>query len=339
MMDKKKWFEDIVNGRNRRPLPILSYPAARFVTDNMEALLKSSELQAQVMKAAADRCQSAAAVTPMDLSVEAECFGAEISFFKSAVPVVANVLVQSAEDAGKLAVPQVGSGRTGIFIDAVKRAKALITDRPVLAGAAAPFSLAGRLMDVTEIMYMCFDEPETVHLTVKKCTQFLINYINALKQAGADGVILAEPVAGLLSPDLEAEFSAPYTKQLARAVGDDTFAVIYHNCGQSVTGMTESIFSNGCDAYHFGNAVSLPQMLKSAPAERIVMGNLDPVALFQDGTPEDMKNAVHTLLKECAGYDNFLLSSGCDIPLGAKWENVEAFYAAAEEFYEENASK
>ena len=332
-MNKKQWLDDIMSGRNRKPLPILSYPAAQFVNTDIEVLVKSSELQALVMKAAADRCDSAAAVTLMDLSVEAECFGSDVSFSGSAVPVVTNVLVQSAEDAEKLTVPQVGNARSGIFIDAVKKAKELITDRPILAGAAAPFSLAARLMDVTEIMFMCFDEPETVHLVTKKCTEFLINYIKTLKEAGADGVILAEPVAGLLSPDLEAEFSAPYTKQLAEAVGDESFVVIYHNCGQSVTRMTESIYSNGCDAYHFGNAVNLSDMLKAAPSDKLVMGNIDPVALFRDGTPEEMKNAVKTLLDECSEYNNFLLSSGCDIPLNAKWENIEVFFTASKEYY------
>ncbi len=334
MSPEKVTVKDLLSGKCKKPVPILSYPAAQFVSDDIEALSKSSELQARVIKSAADRCPGGAAVTLMDLSVEAECFGAEIIFSKSAVPAVKEALIKTASDAEKLEIPAVGSARSGIFIDTVKKAKQLITDRPLLAGAAAPFSLAARLIDVTEIMFMCFDEPEAVHTVLKKCTEFLIGYVKALKEAGADGIILAEPVAGLLSPELEEEFSAPYTKQLVNAVKDDGFAVIYHNCGQSVSRMTDSVFSNGCDAYHFGNAVDLKEMLAAAPADKLIMGNLDPVALFKDGTPGEMKKAVKDLLCECAGYDNFLLSSGCDIPANAKWENIDAFFAAAKEFYE-----
>lgn len=334
MSPEKVTVKDLLSGKCKKPVPILSYPAAQFVSDDIEALSKSSELQARVIKSAADRCPGGAAVTLMDLSVEAECFGAEIIFSKSAVPAVKEALIKTAADAEKLEIPAVGSARSGIFIDTVKKAKQLITDRPLLAGAAAPFSLAARLIDVTEIMFMCFDEPEAVHTVLKKCTEFLIGYVKALKEAGADGIILAEPVAGLLSPELEEEFSAPYTKQLVNAVKDDGFAVIYHNCGQSVSRMTDSVFSNGCDAYHFGNAVDLKEMLAAAPADKLIMGNLDPVALSKDGTPGEMKKAVKDLLCECAGYDNFLLSSGCDIPANAKWENIDAFFAAAKEFYE-----
>ena len=42
--------------------------------------------------------------------------------------------------------------RTGIYLDAIAEAKKLITDRPVFAGVIGPFSLAGRLVDVTEAM-------------------------------------------------------------------------------------------------------------------------------------------------------------------------------------------
>ena len=76
----------------------------------------------------------------------------------------------------------------------------LIDDRPVLAGAIGPFSLAGRLMDVNEVMILCYEEPELVHAVLEKVTQFIISYVAAFKEAGADGVVLAEPLAGLLSP-------------------------------------------------------------------------------------------------------------------------------------------
>ena len=34
------------------------------------------------------------------------------------------------------------------------------------------------------------------------------------------------------------------------------------------------------------------------------------------------------LLEQCGHYPNFLISSGCDIPFHAKWENIQAFFAA-----------
>ena len=76
----------------------------------------------------------------------------------------------------------------------------LITDRPVLAGIIGPYSLAGRLLDMTEIMILCYEEPEMVESVLEKATEFLIEYAKAFKEAGANGVCMAEPAAGLLSP-------------------------------------------------------------------------------------------------------------------------------------------
>ncbi|MBO5219520.1 MAG: methyltransferase, partial [Clostridia bacterium] len=166
---------------------------------------------------------SAAAVSLMDLSVEAECFGAEIRVSDDEVPTVVGRLVHDEDEADALAVPEVGAARSGIYVDAVRRAAEMITDRPVFAGMIGPFSLAARLLDVTEIMMDCYDEPDMVHTVLEKSTAFLIEYAKAFKAAGADGILLAEPVSGLLSPTLEEEFSSPYVKKIVDAVQDDSF--------------------------------------------------------------------------------------------------------------------
>ena len=72
-----------------------------------------------------------------------------------------------------------GDGRTGINVDGIRRAAELIQDRPVFAGVIGPFSLAGRLMDVSEALVYCYDEPDMVHTVMKKATAFLIDYCNA----------------------------------------------------------------------------------------------------------------------------------------------------------------
>ena len=45
-------------------------------------------------------------------------------------------------------------------------------------------------------------------------------------------------------------------------------------------------------------------------------------------SPDSMKNAVKELLDKCGSYPNFILSSGCDIPASASWDNINAFFEA-----------
>ena len=329
----KQWLAEIQTAEKRRAMPILSFPSIQLQGITVRDLVFSSDAQADGMTAIAVRCPAAAGVSMMDLSVEAECFGAEIRISENEVPTVMGAVVTSPEEAETLRVPAVGAGRTGIYIKAIEKALQKIQDRPVFAGVIGPFSLAGRLMDMTEIMVNCYDEPKMVHTTLQKATDFLIEYIRAYKRVGANGVVIAEPAAGLLSPPLCGEFSSPYLRRIVETVQDDSFIVIYHNCGPAVIRLVPEILETGAAAYHFGNAISMKRILEKMPADTLVMGNIDPVSTLRNGTPETVRMAVLAVMEECCHHKNFLISSGCDIPPVSPWENIDAFFAAVEEFY------
>lgn len=327
-MDIRNILWNSARSEKKQALPILSFPATQKLGVGVETLVKSTELQAKAMEIIAKETDTLAAVSLMDLSVEAEAFGAQVRFAEDEVPAIVGQLVSDEDEANNLPVPSLNAGRAMLCVEAVHSAKQNISDKPVLAGMIGPYSLAGRLCDVTEIMYLCYDEPETVHSVLDKTTQYLIQYGQAMKKTGADGILMAEPLAGIISPDLADEFSAPYVKQIIHALQDDNFAVIYHNCGNAVPQMLESIYTLGAAAYHFGNAVDMAEILSKTPANILVMGNIDPAGEFAGGTVESITAATKALLEKCSGYNNFVPSSGCDIPAHAKWENIQAFFAA-----------
>ena len=332
-MNMKKWLADMIAGEKKTALPILSFPAARELGLNINDVVDSARLQADCMVHIAKKYPMAASVSPMDLSVEAECFGAKLRRSEKDVPAVHEGVIDDIGDAENIEVPAVGSGRTGIFIDTVRTAKQEIADRPVFAGVIGPYSLAGRLMDFTEIMYACYDDPDCVHVLLEKATEFIVNYIEAFKNAGADGVILAEPLAGLLSPALADEFSCGYVKKIAEQCQSDDFIIIYHNCGNAAGLMIKEIAATGCAAYHFGNAVDVKAAIEHIPEDAPCMGNIDPAGEFKNGTPESIKKATLELMEAMKEHKNFVISSGCDIPMSAKDENIQAFFDAVEEFY------
>ena len=330
--DMKAWRQALLEAPHKKPMPVLSFPAVQLMGITVKDLISSSDHQAKAMALIAQHTDASASVSLMDLSVEAEAFGATIRVSDDEVPTVTGMLVHDEDEVAALAVPQVGAARTGLYVEAIRKVCDLITDRPVLAGMIGPYSLAARLRDVSEIMMDSYDDPDMVHVLLQKSTEFLISYAKAYKEAGANGVVIAEPVAGLLSPDLAAEFSAPYVKKIVDAVQDDSFLVIYHNCGGAVVAQLPSILSIGAAAYHFGNAIDMLDVLQKVPDDTICMGNIDPAGEFRGGTPDSMREATLSLLKKCSGYKNFVLSSGCDIPPLSKWENIDAFFAAAQEY-------
>ena len=335
-MNMKLWLEEVKNSKIKKPMPVLSFPSVSLLGVSVKEITANSDLQAKGMSLIAKKYDTLASVSMMDLSVEAQAFGAQVRFSDDEVPTVVGALITSLEEADALQIPSVSAGRCPIYVEAIKKAKELITDRPVFAGVIGPFSLAGRLMDVSEAMINCYDDPDMVHVVLQKVSDFIIQYINEYKKVGANGVFMAEPLAGMLSPYLVEEFSETYVKRIVDAVQTDDFLVIYHNCGDNILLMTDSILRTGSAAYHFGNSVKMSDMLKKMPQDIVVMGNVDPANQICNGTPQSVKESTTEIMNECCGYANFVISSGCDIPPASPWSNIEAFFDAVNDYYSQN---
>lgn len=330
----EQWIEGLISAPRRAALPIMTYPGLPLAGLRVMDAISDGEAQFACLRALAGRYPMPAALTLMDLSVEAEAFGSPVKFSEDEVPTVCGRIITDEADAAALAIPEVGAGRTGVYLKAAELAAAHFKDKPVFGGQIGPFSLAARLCDMTEIMLALMLNPAMVHQVLEKCTRFLIEYARAFKRTGAGGVVIAEPAAGLLGEAQCSEFSSAYVKRIVEAVQDEHFIVILHNCGRT-TGLVGSMASTGARGLHFGNAVDMAEILALAPGDVLVMGNIDPSGSFRHGTPEAMREKTLTLLERTEGYDNFVLSSGCDIPPGTPLENVEAFFAALAQYNEE----
>lgn len=330
----ENWLRMIREKQNKKAMPILSFPAIQKLDCTVLDLISNSDMQAKAMQMIVDEYDPLASLGLMDLSVEAECFGSRIRVEEGEVPTVIGNIINDVQDANDLQIPKVGEKRTQIYIDAIAKAKQLITDRPVFAGCIGPFSLAGRLLDVSEAMIYCYEDPDMVHVVLDKVTSFLIDYITAYKRVGANGVVMAEPLAGILSPDLCDEFSSQYIKRIVEAISDENFIVIYHNCGNNTLKMVDTILSTGCKVFHFGNSIAIEEMVKVMPSDVIVMGNVDPV-LLKNGTKEEVIQQTKQILSTIGNKENFIISSGCDIPPTSSLDNIKAFMQICNSYYQE----
>ena len=117
--DMKLWKNRLLERGAKCAFPILSFPSVSLLGVNVRELISDSDLQAKGMKAVADRTNAAASVSFMDLSVEAEAFGAEVLASDEEVPTIKGRLINDMDEAEALTVPEVGSARTGLYIDAI----------------------------------------------------------------------------------------------------------------------------------------------------------------------------------------------------------------------------
>jgi uroporphyrinogen decarboxylase len=309
----------------RLAMPLAVHPGVTLTGARVRDVVTDPQAQLEAQRALHERFRTPVVMTAMDLSAEAEAFGVEVQLSDNEIPSVLGRCVADADQLKRLAVPQPGDKRTAVYLEAVRLLKAL-PDRPlVLAGSIGPFSLAGRLFGVPESLSLTIENPDLTHQLVAKSTEFLVAYAKALKAAGADGLLMAEPSAGLLSPRSVATFSSPYVKRVVEAVADDHFAFVLHNCAAKLPHLP-AILEAGAKVLHFGAPMDLPTALSKVRKDIVLCGNLDPAGVFCQSAADEVRRRTSDLLEATRAFPNFIISSGCDVPPGAPFDNLVAFY-------------
>jgi len=327
----RQWMADVIRRKEVVAMPVMTHAGIAHNGKTVRQAVCDGQVHYEAVLSVARHYPAAAATTIMDLTTEAEAFGAEIAFSDEAVPVVVGRLLADVDAIGRLEVPSLSAGRMPAYLKASLLAARTITDRPVIGGCIGPFSLAGRLYGMSELMILICEHPDAAHQLLSECTMFIRKYCEAQKRTGAGGVMMAEPAAGLLSDQDCRTFSSDYVRYIVGQVQSDDFLLILHNCGN--TGhCTHAMVSTGAAAYHFGNKCQMEEVVTEVPPTSLAMGNIDPVSMFKDGTPEQMRQVVTDLLEKMRDYPNFVLSSGCDIPPRTPPANVDAFFEALDEF-------
>lgn len=309
----------------RVALPIAVYPGLALTGGRVLDVVTNAAAQVDAQAALQERYRTAFALSAMDLSAEAEAFGCSVHFSEDEVPTVAGRLVTDLAGARRLAVPEPGDKRTAVYLDAVRGLRRLAGNPLVFGGCIGPFSLATRLVGVSEAMELSVTAPQMMHAVIAKSAAFLTAYVHAFREAGAAGVIMAEPVAGLLSPRALAGFSSAYIKELAEAVSDGRFTLILHNCAAKLPHLA-ALLASGLRSFHFGAPMDMAAALATVASDVVICGNLDPAAVFCHSTPDRVRQATADLLAKTRSFPNVVISSGCDLPPSVTLDRLDAFH-------------
>lgn len=326
-----EWMQSILTDKYRKTIPIMTHPGIEIIGECVKNAVQQGEIHARAIRALNDKYPAEAVTVIMDLTVEAEAFGCQIEFPENDMPHIIGRLLHNADDIANLEIPPLTRGRLPEYLKANRMAVEALPGKPVFGGVIGPFSLAGRLYDMSEIMVACYLEPDAISMLLQKCADYILSYCRALKEQGCAGIIMAEPAAGLLSNEDCMQFSSVYIKEIVEQLQDDSFMVVLHNCGNRGH-CTEAMLYTQANGYHFGNAIDMAEALEQCPANVLVMGNIDPVGVLKMMKPEQVKEQVAALLEITKEYPNFLLSTGCDVPPHVPGENIRAYYEALSEF-------
>jgi uroporphyrinogen decarboxylase len=86
---------------------------------------------------------------------------------------------------------------------------------------------------------------------------------------------------------------------------------------------------SGVDALSLDSDVDFANAAKVIDEKIALIGNLCPTGKIMSGSSNDVQRDVEKLLDSMHDVPNFILSTGCDLPLEVPEENVSAFMKTA----------
>ena len=145
-------FADYVRNAGRMlSAPLSGFPGVALTDSTVAENLRDAELQTRTLIALNKEVEFDVIFPMMDLTVETEALGGVVDWETDEMPTVHDITVASREDAEGLVVPEVGVGnRLGVFVKTCRDLKSAFPEKTVWAYVLGPFSIAGRLIGMTE---------------------------------------------------------------------------------------------------------------------------------------------------------------------------------------------
>jgi uroporphyrinogen decarboxylase len=307
-------------------IPLLGAPGITLSKTTLRENLTNSEVQYKTLSMLIDKFSPDGIFPMMDLTVEIEALGSETNFPENANPSVAKPLIKNREDLEILKGNWQGiSGRMKVFIEVMEK---IAKKYSIIKGGyvIGPFTMAGELMGANDIAMQAMLNPELVAELVNFSLEVISEYANALFNAGADAIAVLEPLAVILSSKKYKEFSLYPFKKLVSNLNNKP--LILHICGNT-NHLIKSMLDSGAVGLSLDSGINFEELKKIIPPEITLMGNLNPVKIFLQSTPDQVAGATKSLKESMKDTKNFILSSGCDIPVNTPLKNIEAFMKAA----------
>jgi MtaA/CmuA family methyltransferase len=260
--------------------------------------------------------------TTSDPYREAADAGLKVDFPADGLPISRQPLIIEPEDLGRVRFPADSFGpRMTDRLEAVRALRAQVGDRvPVLGSVEGALAEAAVLCGMNSLMRDMVMRPAWLHELLEKCTEVALAFAGAQIDAGAHLIGLGDAVASQISPRMYRQFALPYEQRIFGAIKARGAIPRLHICG-NITHLLPDIGRCGADIVDLDWMVDLHQA--SVILNGLALcGNLDPVAVYLQGTPEAVRAGI--LANAAVGYPRWISMAGCEIPEQTPPENLLA---------------
>ncbi len=263
-------------------------------------------------------CISDPAREPADL-------GAEIEWFDDQPPAndESRALLRDKTKLACLKPPDpLGGGRMHDRVKAAALLKERVAGEKIVEGwVEGPCAEAADLRGINALMTDFLDDPEFVRDLFEFVVEMELAFARAQVEAGAEIIGVGDAAASLVGPRIYEEFVWPYERKLVDGIHAMGARVRLHICGR-----TRRIFPGmgrlGCAIVDLDSMAPVAEARRVMGPEQVLAGNIDPVAVLRNGTPE----SVAAAMAECRAQAGarYIAGAGCEVVRDTPHAHVRA---------------
>lgn len=313
--------------------PIAHYFSAKVAGISIKNFAQNGDKMASAVLSGYERFGWDGIQLGCDIAVEGEALGGTAVFPEDAPPHLTHFVLETPEKLKNLKVPNpLKDGRMPVVVRAtevcVKEVDKEIFIQPF---TVCPMTCAGQLRGVDTILMDIIDRPEFVEELLDFCSEVVLEYGKALIDAGAHSILLG---AALCSPS----FSPPsfyrdkilprHQRLIVTLKEYGAGPILLHICG-NIKSILPYMLQSGADIFDIDWQVDIGEAKQTAAGKVTLRGNLDPSAVLLQGTSEQVYQKSVEVIKAASSGGGLILGSGCDVPPGTPFENMEAMIKAA----------
>jgi uroporphyrinogen decarboxylase len=223
-------------------------------------------------------------------------------------------------------------GRMPLLLEAIHRVRMRFGDTVCVTGrTAAPFSSVGLLYGLEELMLLPNTNPGLLQESLEFFVELQTRFGNAQIEAGAHAIWFGDCNASshLISPEAYRQWAFEPAKRVTQQYIKAGGLVFYHASeeGRSLPAMADL----GASALSPGPGIDVRQALAVTRNRVCFMGNLDPVGIIMNGTPEDVRRETIRIMEAGKESSGFMFDSGEMIPRDTPEQNIRTMMQTARE--------
>ncbi len=271
------------------------------------------------------------AVVPFDLGVEAQALGCELNFYESSqasilYPTIKTKILKVGEE---LKIPEnlEERGRIPLVAKAIKLLKQDVGNEVAVGSyVLGPFTLAGQIMDLNDLLKNSFKKPQEVGRILETLVEPITRVARFFKEAGADYITIREMGAptDIISPKMFKSLIQPH---LIATIKNIPSPKILHVCGNT-NPIVELMRECGADAISVEQKNDVAATRQKLGKDAVILGNIDAYNVLVTGKPSDVESAVAAAIRN--GVNGIM--PGCDIWPEVPAENMLAMVEATKKY-------